>query len=380
MTSRERVISTISHREPDRVPVGEWGIDHDHVEKILGKEVSMWRNRRLQTLSLWDNRRDEMVEQMIGDYDELIQALDYDLITVEMVPEKGRVIENSPKPVTPGIWEDDGGIRYKYTSSNDSIVQITHAPGKETLSDDDLNRAAEALARPFDPSRFELIDYFNEKYDGEKALVSRNINVFDILVDPFGGDFSHQLILPMTHPEEIRKLYPYALDRQKRLIGELKKRNVLIAMQGKDFCMNSGPMFTVDSLRDVLFPFQKLVTAELEKAGIHPFLHCCGNTWEILDDFIEAGWTGYQSVQKSAGMDWRKLKAEYGDKLTIWAGVSCETLIEGSRNDVEEEVSEALESLAPGGGFIFGSTNTVQYGADTDNYLQALEIARRFKY
>jgi hypothetical protein len=30
----------------------------------------------------------------------------------------------------------------------------------------------------------------------------------------------------------------------------------------------------------------------------------------------------------------------------------------------------------PGGGFIFGSTNSVQYGAKTDNYLKALEIVR----
>jgi uroporphyrinogen decarboxylase len=109
-------------------------------------------------------------------------------------------------------------------------------------------------------------------------------------------------------------------------------------------------------------------------------IHCCGRTWDILDGFLEAGWLGYQSVQKSAGMDWAKLKQEYGDRLTIWAGVSCETLIEGSREDVEHEVREGIDVLAPGGGFVFGSTNSVQYGANTENYLRALEIAREFRY
>ena len=30
MTSKERVVKTINHQEPDQVPIGEWGIDHDH--------------------------------------------------------------------------------------------------------------------------------------------------------------------------------------------------------------------------------------------------------------------------------------------------------------------------------------------------------------
>lgn len=29
MTSKERVLKTLAHEEPDRVPIGEWGIDHD---------------------------------------------------------------------------------------------------------------------------------------------------------------------------------------------------------------------------------------------------------------------------------------------------------------------------------------------------------------
>jgi hypothetical protein len=46
--------------------------------------------------------------------------------------------------------------------------------------------------------------------------------------------------------------------------------------------------------------------------------------------------------------------------------------------DVEKEVKQALKNLMPGGGFIFGSTNSVQYGAKTDNYLKALDIARAY--
>ena len=67
MTSKERVLKAINHEEPDRVPVGEFAIDHDHVSLIIGRHT-YWRNRRDVTLALWDGRRDEVVEsyKMLG--------------------------------------------------------------------------------------------------------------------------------------------------------------------------------------------------------------------------------------------------------------------------------------------------------------------------
>jgi len=35
MNSKERVLCALDQKEPDRVPVGEWGIDHDTVEKVI---------------------------------------------------------------------------------------------------------------------------------------------------------------------------------------------------------------------------------------------------------------------------------------------------------------------------------------------------------
>jgi hypothetical protein len=177
-------------------------------------------------------------------------------------------------------------------------------------------------------------------------------------------------------PDELKKMYDAGLAYNKALLDYCSRYNVLIAMQGYDFAMNSGCILNPQTIRDIYFPFMRLVNAEIEKRGMIPFFHCCGRIWDILPDYITAGYKGYQSVQSSAGMDWKRLKKEYGDDLTIWAGVSCETLVEGSIDDVEREVSEALQYLMPDGGFIFGSTNSVQYGAKTDNYLRALEIVR----
>jgi uroporphyrinogen decarboxylase len=375
MTPRERVLATIAHREPDRVPVGEWGIDHDHVSAVLGRHT-YWRNRKDTTIALWEGRRDEVVDSLKEDYSELVRALEYDLVTVELVPPKGYRDPDPPRRVADGIWEDSRGAVYKYAASNDSIVRADSPPGKEELTDEDVEAATKAAAE-VDESRFELIDHIVEQFGGERAILGRGLDIYGALVGPFGGDMSHQLMLSHTSPDEIRKLYPAALAKNRAILAGYANHGVDIAMQGHDFGMNSGCIMRPQVIRDLFFPLQRMVVEESERVGIPVFFHCCGRIWDILDDFVAAGYKGYQSIQESAGMSTVEMKKRYGDVLTLWTGVQCETLIEATVQETEAEVKRSLEILMPGGGFIFGSTNSVQYGAQTENYLRALETVRR---
>ena len=222
-----------------------------------------------------------------------------------------------------------------------------------------------------------MIDYIGNKYGKEKAIVGRDVDIYGCLMAPFGGDYNHQLIMTSLAPDEIKKMYAPCLEQNKKLLDRYAAHNVLIAMQGQDFGMNSGCIISPTVLREVFFPFIQMVNQEIANRNMVPFFHCCGNIWDIIEDFIQSGYKGYQSIQKSAGMDWKKLKDRYGSKLTLWTGIQCETLISGTMEETEKEVRQALKDLMPGGGFIFGSTNTVQFGSNTDNYLKALEIARK---
>jgi len=208
MTSKERVLKTIHHQEPDRVPVGEWGIDHDHVSRILGKHT-YWRNRKDTTLALWENRRDEVVESMKEDYCKLIEALDYDVVTVEMVPPKSHYVEDPPQKIGDGLWADKRGNVFRYASSNDSIMQVEFADKgprfKEELDEEDIARAMKQIER-LDESRFELIDDISARYGHERAVLGRDLDVYETLMAPFHGSYEEKLMLTITAPEEIIKM------------------------------------------------------------------------------------------------------------------------------------------------------------------------------
>lgn len=379
MNSKERVLKTVAHQEPDRVPVGEWGIDHDHVSRIIGRHT-YWRNRKDYTLALWENRRNEVAEGMKKDYAELIEALDYDIIPVEMLFPAGVLCEDPPKPVSEGRWENSKGEVFLYCPANDSIQKMSDSvPEKTSVTDDEIEEYRQRrLAELEDSSRFELMDFIAEKFGDTRALVFRGINIYGIMMGIFGGDETHQLILTSTSPDEIKKLSDVAIEYNKKLLEECAGRKISICMCGKDYGSNLGCIISPHSLREIFFPVMKAVNAEVIRQGMIPFFHCCGNIWDIMDDFVDASYMGYQSIQGTASMDLGRVKKLYGDKLTVWGGIQCETLIQGSIRDVEDEVKRSLELCMPGGGFVFGSTNSVQYGAKTENYLKALETVRKY--
>ena len=85
MTSKERVRKTLRHQEPDRVPVGEWGVDYDIVERLLGHQT-YWRARQRTTRALWDGKRTQVVDSFKRDLVAMIRAFDHDLVPVHLLP------------------------------------------------------------------------------------------------------------------------------------------------------------------------------------------------------------------------------------------------------------------------------------------------------
>jgi len=376
MNSIERVLKTIMHEEPDRVPIGEWGIDHDHVSKILGRQT-YWRNRKESTLALWQGKRDEVVENLKNDCAEFTDKLDYDIITVELVAPKGFKVLDVPKQIEEGVWQDAKGNIFKYAASNDSIMSMTSRPEKTKFADSEIEKLTNELCN-IDNSEFELVDFVCQKFRDKKAIVIRSVNLYESILDLFGGDQAHQLMMTIIDPEQIKNVGRALFARCRRMIKMCKERGVTIFMCGQDFGGKNGCLIPPKQIRQLFMPFLKMFCDEVSSNGMIPFYHCCGNVWDIMQDFVDVGFKGYQSIQATAGMDIARLKKEYGSKITLWAGIQCETLVEGTKEDVFKEVKNSLKVAMPGGGFIFGSTNSVQYGAKTENYLYVLDLVRKF--
>ncbi len=392
MNSKERVLRTLDHKEPDRVPTGEWGIDHDTAEKVIGRET-YWRNRKKETLALWAGKRDEVVESYKKDLVELIEKLDQDLVPVHFVPSKDLEPEEI-KQIDENTWKDKEGRIYKYSAGNDAIY-CTQDPTKKIFSSGkELREFFESEYIPNagfkikkkgqngyefkleDESRLEFIRYVISKLGNEKFIFARDFSEFGSFMTNNQEDFFLSIAMqPDLVKESFNLITELNIARAKICIDE----GVDAIMPGGDFSDSNGPMLSPESIRKIFLPGMKKLSDYCHQRGVRVMSHNCGNNWKIMNLLIEAGYECWQSIAcKTADMDLKRLKEKYGDKIAFWGGINIETLIDGTPEENRKDALYALKYAAPGGGFILGSSNSVCFGSKYDNYMAALEILHKY--
>ena len=125
MTSKERVIAALQHREPDRVPTGENQVDGALVERILGRRT-LYNAGWDEVGALWAGRRDEIVRDYCDVHVELPRALEWDFVRVPVVPAIGSY--NRPEMTGPYSWIDETGHEVTIASNQSEAYHLLGEP------------------------------------------------------------------------------------------------------------------------------------------------------------------------------------------------------------------------------------------------------------
>jgi uroporphyrinogen decarboxylase len=166
-----------------------------------------------------------------------------------------------------------------------------------------------------------------------------------------------------------------------RLLPRLKGY-VQVLVVGDDLGMQSGPQLSPDSYRELFLPRHKKIYEYAKKlSGAHIFMHNCGGIYQLIPDLIEAGVEILNPVQTSAKyMEPERLKKEFGKDMTFWGG-GCDTqgvLVNGTAEEVREDVKRRLEVWMPGGGYVWNQVHNVLADVPPGNVDAMLEAAYEF--
>jgi uroporphyrinogen decarboxylase len=375
MIPRARVECTLAFEEPDLVPWGEHSIDYTTYEMVLGRESFVGGKFR-QTKAMWDGRRDEIVASYKRDIPDLAKALGFDIITVGRCPARG-TRTTAMEQVDHETYRAANGNLYRISATTHDLMPYRiNTDGYEPPTVAELQAQidrviAEGVPRP-DDSEWEVARHVMNRMQDTHWI---NTCMGDINFPMIGPTDEIQFLNLALHPELHAK--QVELEARQR-IGSLQ----YYAEQGYDSVMPCGDLGSSTSLlcnpkiiEEHVLPWWKLFTAEAKRLGMRIIKHCCGNTWEALDAIVAGGYEGYEGIQASGGMDMKRLKELYGDKLVLWGGVKNESLIGGSPDDVIADAKYALKWGAPGGGFIYGASHSLAVGTKPEN-LQAMKQAR----
>ena len=114
--------------------------------------------------------------------------------------------------------------------------------------------------------------------------------------------------------------------------------------------------------------------------GVKAMYHTCGNVAPLVGDFVEAGVDILQSLQPAAlGEQLAWLKREYGRDICFQGGIDIQQVLpRGMPDDVRRHVADRAATLAPGGGYIFGTAHNILHDTPTENVAALVEAYREY--
>lgn len=184
----------------------------------------------------------------------------------------------------------------------------------------------------------------------------------------------------LINKKMVRKLLDYLIDGYCRRIDWLVpflKDKVDVVVLDDDLGMQSGPMISLSTYREMIKPYQKRFFKYVKKSFNKPILfHSCGAVREFIPDLIEVGVDALNPVQLSAsGMELEGLKRDFGNDITFWGGGvdTQEVLNRKTPAEVKDAVKKNVDILSPGGGFVFCQVHNVQPDVPPENVLAMYE-------
>jgi len=371
MTSKERVKITLEHKEPDRIPTGEFSIEYSVIEAVLG-HPSYCKAKWKEQNAIWDGKRDEVVESTKKDLVDIILKLGLDLVVAPITYSSKLNYPHRPQFIDPRTWYDEDGNIWKYTPDIEEIAIIKYKQPEATLSS-----IEKYCADINDISRYEVINCVVEKLGKTHFILSGfSQNAFSLNI--FHKGIEETLLKSALDANLVKKAIKI---KEEFMLAEAKniiKTGVDGVMLGADYCDKNGPMISPSMWKDFFAQPIKNLVDKYHKAGLYVFFHSCGNTWKILDMLLDCGIDVYQSISQNANMDIIKLKRKYKGRLAFMGGVETETLINGTEEEVIQETKVVLKEVAPGGGLIFSSSHSIFKGVKPANYLAMLGALNKY--
>jgi hypothetical protein len=417
--SRERILTTCAHRQPDKLPVDfgggfQAGI---HVSMVYQLRQAFGLDRPGTPVKVVE------VYQMLGEVaPDLQAALGVDTVSLhgtgtmfgfpQIEFKEWRLADSTPVLVPEDFntqYEPNGDL-LQYPGGDRTVPPSGRMPAGGHFFDaiirqpplDEAKLQPADNAEEFGPVPVEELEHYSRLAERlytttDKALFCTfgGLTFGDIalvpatfLKSPKGiRDVEEWYVSTVSRPDYIKAVFErqaeVAIENLSLLHQSIGERAAIIQTNGTDFGTQSGPFCSLAKYRELYLPYQKRVNGWIHQhTSWKTFMHCCGGIAPLLEAVVEAEFDILNPVQCSAkGMDPRALKKNYGDKLVFWGGGvdTQKTLPFGTPDEVREQVRERIEMLGQGGGFVFSTIHNVQANTPLKNLLAMFEVVQEYR-
>jgi len=425
MTRRDRVLASIGHRQPDRVPVdlgatpssGISAIAYSRLMQALG--IRKGRVRVYDVVQQLAQPEDWALERFgvdVVDVGRMFNAADTDWYDIAL-PDGSAAQYPAwfrPERQPDGSWEaylrDPADDSFGGTPRSKERVTVGRMPAGGTFFDQahfpwvdgwpsDFSGLDEAMRTvvwsalvhsPWDNSANP--DFWNILRERALALRAQSDRAMIIVAGcnlfEWGSflrrldNFLMDLLLEETNVERLLdallERHLALLENVCRAVGDVAD----IIRFGDDLGMDAGPFMSRELYRRLFKPRHAALCRYVrEHSSMATFLHSCGSITPLIPDLIDAGFQILNPVQTNArDMEPERLKRDFGRDVVFWGGGADtrSVLNRASPREVRAHVCSRLEIFSQDGGFVFNPVHNILPDVPPENIVAMFDAVADF--
>jgi len=408
MSSRDRIMTAIHHKESDKVPIDFGSTAVSGISAIAYHKLKAYLGINSGHTRIYD-----VLQQLARPEDAILDRFQPDALDI------GRTFN-----VNDADWYDVNvhGIQAQYPAWFKPELN----KGYYEIKEDEITIAKmPELGFFFDPMYYPYLEGYPEDFSSlwtdlkktpwykcpsapfdninqkkfwqklrENAKTLREKTKKALLIGGGGGLFElgyslrrmdKFLIDIIRNPAKVEKLLDKILDFNLatltfvcKYVGDV----IDIIWIGDDLGGNNGPFFSPLIFRKLFKPRLSEICDYIKKhSRMKIFFHSCGSIYPFIPDFIECGIDILNPVQINVkNMDPKNLKERFGDDITFWGGGADirNVISRKTPPEIKKHVTELLEIFSPGGGYIWSTIHNITPEVPPANIVATFEAVQEF--
>jgi hypothetical protein len=380
MDAPTRVLKTIAHEEPDRVPAFESAftnntiMEHYGVQSEGGLVGSLKILRFLpfkERIANWAVSNRNFLKKAYTKSYEFFRRVKID-IGLSLVTHTQRKI------IKGGIIDEFGRImKFEVYEKDGTVITGYHGGYFESFED------YESWERP-DPHEPKRLAAF---YAGKDVQEEMNNEIFSVPAiggmmenswEAFGLEVFSRILAKPKHAKKVFDDHGHLAVELTKILADNGAELILI---WDDYGFKNGPFMSPKNYRKYVFPWLKRICDEAHKRGSKILLHSDGDLMLLFDDIVNCGVDALNPIESTTAnpeYDIFKLNEKYGDQITFVGNISPVMLAVGKIDEIKEYSKKLIRELAPGGGYIFSSGHSINPAITLDRWEAVMEIRDRY--
>lgn len=176
--------------------------------------------------------------------------------------------------------------------------------------------------------------------------------------------FGDLLTYSLERPEVIARFFDYCergFTPVYELFHALEPDFILI---GDDIAFGQGPFLRPQEFRSLVMPHFRRMAERIRLPWVY---HSDGNLLPIMEDLLELGMNALHPIEPYGTMDIAQVKRDYGQRVVLAGNVDMNLIANGTPREMRQAVEWLFTHVGQGGGWILGSSNSIDSGANPEN-------------